>query len=366
MKSSIAVLLPLIAAFSAVLPSVNAHGFITTLAVDGKSYKGNVPAGKSAASPIRQISSINPVKGATNKNLLCGQSSKEATLMADAKPGSKLTFAWGDPDGSNWPHNTGPLMTYMAACTGTCDKFDATTAKWFKIDETGRTASGDWAQQDIMNGKTYTTTVPANLKSGQYLVRHEIIALHLADTKGGAEFYPSCSQLNVQGSGTGVPSASDLVSFPGAYSDTDPGILVKNAYDAKAKYTFPGPPVVKLAAGGSSSADPSSDPSGSDSPTPSSTGSVKPSSSGKPMSTETDSTPLPSSTGTKGGNNTSSSSSSCGSDKTKRMMKKRQPVFSGDDNNTEIAITKPQPAEGHTRRLSRVMGRLGHQANSEW
>lgn len=40
-------------------------------------------------------------------------------------------------------------MTYMAACTGTCDKFDATTAKWFKIDETGRTASGDWVQQDI-------------------------------------------------------------------------------------------------------------------------------------------------------------------------------------------------------------------------
>lgn len=79
-----------------------------------------------------------------------------------------------------------------------------------------------------MDGKTYTTSVPANLKSGQYLVRHEIIALHLADTKGGAEFYPSCTQVNVKGSGTGTPSASELVSFPGAYKDTDAGIFDKN------------------------------------------------------------------------------------------------------------------------------------------
>lgn len=43
----------------------------------------------------------------------------------------------------------GPLMTYMAACDTTCDKFDAATAKWFKIDESGRKSNGDWTQQDI-------------------------------------------------------------------------------------------------------------------------------------------------------------------------------------------------------------------------
>ena len=50
-----------------------------------------------------------------------------------------------------WPHNTGPLMTYMAACdTSTCDKFNGSTAKWFKIDQIGKKSDGStWYQQDI-------------------------------------------------------------------------------------------------------------------------------------------------------------------------------------------------------------------------
>ena len=53
---------------------------------------------------------------------------------------------------SQWPHNTGPIMTYMAACEGTtCDKFNSTNAKWFKIDQAGKDPkdSSQWLQQDI-------------------------------------------------------------------------------------------------------------------------------------------------------------------------------------------------------------------------
>lgn len=92
-------------------------------------------------------------------------------------------------------------------------------------------------------------TLPSSLASGGYLVRHELIALQIAQTEGGAEFYPSCTQINVDGSETGTPSDSDLVSLPGAYSDTDAGILV-NAYDASLDYQFPGPAVVTLAGSG--------------------------------------------------------------------------------------------------------------------
>ena len=79
-----------------------------------------------------------------------------------------------------------------------------------------------------VNGATYSTNLPKNLAPGQYLVRHEIIALHLATQEGKAEFYPSCQQINVGGSGTGVPTQDELLSFPGAYSDTDPGIYTPN------------------------------------------------------------------------------------------------------------------------------------------
>ena len=42
-------------------------------------------------------------------------------------------------------------MTYMGACdTSTCDKFNGSTAKWFKIDQIGKKSDGNtWYQQDI-------------------------------------------------------------------------------------------------------------------------------------------------------------------------------------------------------------------------
>ena len=96
-----------------------------------------------------------------------------------------------------------------------------------------------------VNGAPITLTLPPNIAPGGYLVRQEIIALHLAQTEGGAEFYPSCTQIMVGGSQTGTPNQTVL--FPGAYSDTDPGILDTTVFNAGATYIFPGPPVSNLA-----------------------------------------------------------------------------------------------------------------------
>lgn len=68
----------------------------------------------------------------------------------------------------------------------------------------------------------YNYTIPSCLKSGYYLVRHEIIALHSAWAKGGAQFYPSCHQLKLSSEGTVVPT--DLVSIPGVYDADAPNI----------------------------------------------------------------------------------------------------------------------------------------------
>ncbi|EMD35749.1 glycoside hydrolase family 61 protein [Gelatoporia subvermispora B] len=228
------------------LPRVRAHGYVGAVGIDGTIYQGNVPNNPTGPSPIRLISTIDPVKGADNPNLSCGQNAQNAALVVPANPASAVTFAWSGGPGFNWPHNTGPLMTYMAECEGTtCDKYNATNAKWFKIDEVGKKSDGTtWVQQDIMNGANFTVNLPATLKAGQYLIRHEIIALHLATTIGGAEFYPSCTQVNVGGDQSGVPNAT--VSFPGAYSDTDPGIYDPDVFDAGAPYIFPGPPIASL------------------------------------------------------------------------------------------------------------------------
>jgi hypothetical protein len=245
----------------ALAPAALAHGVVSSVIIDGKTYSGNLPNARKADSVIRQVSTQDPTKGATNAAVNCGPDASPATLVADANPGSIIEFDWTGGDGkSNWPHDTGPMITYMASCgSTTCDKFDSTTAKWFKIDEVGRVASGKWGQADLQSGKTAKVTIPNTLASGNYLIRHEIIALHLANSMGGAEFYPSCTQLRVGGSQSGAPTSSELVSLPGAYSDNDPGIFAPNVFEPDFQYEFPGPKVAAFVSGTPSASDESDD-----------------------------------------------------------------------------------------------------------
>jgi len=55
-------------------------------------------------------------------------------------------------------------------------------------------------------------TRDAFVAPGDYLVRVEQIGLHVAATKGAAQFYISCAQLEITGSGSG--SLSPTVKFP--------------------------------------------------------------------------------------------------------------------------------------------------------
>jgi len=247
MKTS-TILLPFLTAALSLIPSTYAHGFVHIFSVDGKDYKGNTPEGGSnTPSPIRQVSSQDPLNGAKNPSVNCGAGAPNAELVVDAMPGSTLSWDWRTAALTPWPHDSGPMMTYLASCgSTTCDKFDARTAKWFKIDQAGQDGNGGWIQKQLMSGAVFKAKLPDNLAPGQYLVRHEIIALHLANEKGGAEFYPSCQQIKVGGNGSGVPSQDQLLTFPGSYSEDDPGIFTPGLYDGGFKYVFPGGPIAKL------------------------------------------------------------------------------------------------------------------------
>jgi ABC-type phosphate transport system substrate-binding protein len=59
------------------------------------------------------------------------------------------------------------------------------------------------------------------------------LALHGASSYPGAQFYMECAQINVTGGGSTSPAT---VSFPGAYSGTDPGVKI-NVSTAKS-FTF--------------------------------------------------------------------------------------------------------------------------------
>jgi len=106
MRTISALLLPLLMFFS----YVEAHGYISILGVDGTPYTGQEPTEDGQPtdpSVVRRISTIDPVKGANNSFLNCGQNGTAASLVAPTNAGSALTFQWEAGGGEGWPITPG-------------------------------------------------------------------------------------------------------------------------------------------------------------------------------------------------------------------------------------------------------------------
>ncbi|CAE6378350.1 unnamed protein product [Rhizoctonia solani] len=239
-----------IAALAAVA-GVSAHGYIDKVTIGNKAFSGPYPfSNNNAASPIRKITTTFPITSASDPNMNCGIDAVPAAQVAAANPGEKVTLSWKSARDKNWGHTIGPIMTYLAQVPAgqTADKFNTRNAKFFKIDQTGQTggAGTGWVQAGIKDGKTYSLTLPNDLPAGDYIMRHELIALHFARKKDGAQFYPGCIQLRV-GGGSNAPKAisAQTVSFPGGYTANDKSLFVPNLHSNNFVYAFPGPQVVK-------------------------------------------------------------------------------------------------------------------------
>ncbi|OBZ67585.1 putative endo-beta-1,4-glucanase D [Grifola frondosa] len=122
----------------------------------------------------------------------------------------------------------------MSSASPAANSADAATgATWFKVWEDPPVYENGALVFPSQTIDQFTFTIPEDLPSGQYLVRGEQIALHVASTFGGAQFYLGCAQINVVNGGSGSPSP--LVSIPGVYTGYEPGILI-NIYDLPADY----------------------------------------------------------------------------------------------------------------------------------
>jgi hypothetical protein len=147
-----------------------------------------------------------------------------ATLSANIAAGENITAIW-----AQWTHQQGPVMVWMYPCNGNFDACDGKGSNWFKIDQMGMTAppltGTNWGTAVVYATLQWTSTIPARLAPGNYLIRHELLALHQADTP---QFYPECAQLVVTGSGTETPSGDYLTPIPAYAAADDPGILVSS------------------------------------------------------------------------------------------------------------------------------------------
>ncbi|KFX87118.1 hypothetical protein V490_08528 [Pseudogymnoascus sp. VKM F-3557] len=182
-----------------------------------------------------------PVLDTSLLDIRCGKDASTAFApgILSVAAGQTLSFVV-DPS----IQHPGPSIAYLAKVPSgqTAATWDGSGAVWFKVWEQGPTAlnsnGGDWPSSGLT---TLGFKIPEATPDGDYLARIEHIGLHAASQANGAQFYLSCGQITVTGGGSGTPGP--LVSFPGAYSATDPGILIQIYYPVPTSYTIPGPAV---------------------------------------------------------------------------------------------------------------------------
>ena len=221
---------------------VAGHAIFQQLWVNGKDQE---------SSCVRMPASNSPIEDPTSNNMRCNANPAAASSICGVKAGDTITVEMhqhNDRDCSKeaigGAHH-GPVMIYLGAVE------DAATAdgsgEFFKVFEGGYFENNNTCANDLINegcGKQ-SFTIPSDIAPGDYLLRAETVALHAAGSSLGAQYYMSCYEIRVEGSGSAKPAG---VTFPGAYKATDPGLLI-NIYSPITNYVIPGPAVYSSGSG---------------------------------------------------------------------------------------------------------------------
>lgn len=244
-----------------------AHSFVNSFVVNGVSYPGFIPVNHDT------VPSTNPAVVAAwstevtddgwvgeldyaHPDIICHLGARNANGNAPIAAGDFITFQW-----NGWPESHhGPIITYMAYCgedADACVRAEKTELKFFGVDAVGLidpsatlheyySAFGIWATDVLVHANhTYTVQIPPSLAPGNYVIRHEIIALHYALEPGlGPQHYPQCIDVMVSGSGTDIPEGlpgTELYGRP----DDELGLKYDISQDPLPAYTVPGPGLIE-------------------------------------------------------------------------------------------------------------------------
>lgn len=221
----------------------SAHAVTHNIFVNGEDQ------GDGESGYIRSPYNTDPVRDLKSSDLACNTRGGEPVPeFVKVSAGDELTLRWyrydsRDHDDVIDPSHKGPILTYIAPYT----EGNGAGPIWSKIAEEGF-ENGEWATiRMIENRGKVDFHLPKSLAPGQYLIRQEVLALHMADTRGdedpnrGAESYPSCVQIEVEeGPGEAIPDQD--FDFNEGYKYDDPGIFF-DVYNPFESYTPPGPPV---------------------------------------------------------------------------------------------------------------------------
>ncbi|KAK3346608.1 glycoside hydrolase family 61 protein [Lasiosphaeria hispida] len=252
-----AVILPLLlAGLAALTGPALAHGGLANYTVGETWYRGfdpNSPASEQDGQPWmvqRRWDSIDPIFSVDDKYLACNKPGSPPPGSIPIQAGEDINAIY-----YYWLHPVGPMTAWLARCGeggDSCNGVDVNEVEWFKIWEAGlidgpNLAEGVWYQKRFQKWDgtpdVWPVTIPASLRPGAYMIRHEILSIHVENKP---QFYPQCAHLNISGTGTAYPPKEFMKKFPGGYSADDPSIninIYSPKFDHTTNYTIPGGPI---------------------------------------------------------------------------------------------------------------------------
>ncbi|KAG9229892.1 glycosyl hydrolase family 61-domain-containing protein [Amylocarpus encephaloides] len=202
-----------------------AHGGVNNYTVGDTWYRGynpdNAPEDQDGMpwQVNRRWNSINPIPDPSVLSMACNDPGTAAVASIPIEAGQDISAIY-----YFWLHAIGPMVAWLAPCDGSCNSpsFNASAASWFKIGQrgllSGGVVEGTWFQREFQDWSgapnIWTETIPKNLKPGEYLIRHEIISLHIPNAP---QFYMQCANLRVTGKGNKLPGKKYLGTLPGVW-----------------------------------------------------------------------------------------------------------------------------------------------------
>lgn len=239
-------------AWTSLVSFTSAHGGLANYTVGDTWYRGYDPDEPKEEQVgqdwmVQRVwDSIDPIFFVNETGLACNDPGTPPSSYIPIEAGQELTAVYW-----YWLHPVGPMSVWLAECDGPCEDADVNQLDFFKIWEAGllegNLEGGMWYQKQFQNWDgspdLWPVTIPSTIKPGLYVVRHEIMSIHVANNP---QFYPECAHLNITGTGSAVPPEEYYARFPGAYEADDPSINI-DIYSDELKnttsYKVPGPPV---------------------------------------------------------------------------------------------------------------------------
>lgn len=215
----------LLGAVAVLLDTASAHGFVKGVNVKGTFTNGSDPVWYYSSKDSRpqtagwdalnqDIGFVEPASAGT-ADVNCHKSATAGRLYANVNAGDTIEFEW-----FTWPDShKGPIINYIAPCngraptwtstactftnhfftTGDCTTLTPSALRWSKISQSAIVSPGTWVTDTLIeNNFKVSTVLPAKLAPGNYVIRHEIIALHGGQNVNGAQLYPQCKNLHLQ------------------------------------------------------------------------------------------------------------------------------------------------------------------------